>query len=157
MSKLFGDGMSTRNRIADGGAALAAVMFVGSLGLPGLVYLEPTPNGHTSISGGALFASGFLGLVRGNFAWIANPLALIAFFWILRDLHAGLSAKLAFAAFLISFHAWTYTSTPLDTGGAEALVSVGLGFWVWQASTLVLAITRLPIILKDRRGDALWR
>jgi hypothetical protein len=81
-------------------------------------------------SGWMLLVTGPLGLMVGQFGWLANPLMLLAAIFKRIELAA-------IAVGLIVLTAITFTSLPTDNG-TSTMCGFGPGFYVWLACSVVI-------------------
>jgi hypothetical protein len=103
---------------------------------------------------GYLLLLGWLGLLAGVVAWLANPLWIAA--WIAFALHRhGVALALSIAALVCALSFLTVDAVMVSEAPTFAKVtSVGIGYWLWIASmaalaggaalTLIVANGRLP-------------
>jgi len=112
---------------------------------------ENTLGELTPMSGFAGLFSGFFALFGGQFAWLANPLGLLALILLLRR-HDNASLLASLAALLMAQHTWVFVGTVIsgDEGGVKKYLvsSLGLGFYLWLVSFLLLAVASL---VRERR------
>lgn len=103
------------------------------------------------LSGGALLVLGWLGLIQGQWAWLANPLLLAG--WMLL-LFRRPRAALAVAVLALAVACLTFTAKgqqfPHDEGDVShmSLLRPLFGFYLWAAS---IALTVLAASLWPRR------
>jgi hypothetical protein len=87
-----------------------------------------------------LFLLGWLGLLAGTIAWLANPLLIAAWvlFWLRRDriaLALGVAALVCALSFL-GVGKLLVSEAPTFA----AVTGFGLGYWLWVASIMVIAV-----------------
>ena len=123
---------------ADG---LSILVFVACLLLPGF-YVGDTQRENLGLS---LLLTGWLGLFAGHFAWLANPLFLIA---ILRqNRKPGQAAVFALIGFLVALEFLVHKRIFIDEGGGtERITGVGWGYVLWLSSFLVFFSSALEKI-----------
>jgi hypothetical protein len=99
------------------------------------------------------FIDGFFAMFEGQYAWLANPLALLALITLCIRLRR-LSLCLSVLALLVAQHTWWLVGTVIDgdEGGVTKfrVVSLGTGFYLWTTSFFLLAIASL-----GRKADGL--
>jgi hypothetical protein len=104
--------------------------------------LEFNGNEHSVMFGAQALLQGPLAFFAGQFAWLANPLGLLAVFLVLRRRFWGATA-VSFLGFAAANHAWALLGheIPGDEGGVTKLYlsSFHLGFFLWLLSFLLLA------------------
>jgi hypothetical protein len=117
-------------------------------------FLVEGENPRAWSSAGYLLLFGWLGLLSGVVAWLANPLwvaAWIAFAWRRRRLALGLGL----AALLCALSFLKVDTVMVSEAPTFAKVtSVGVGYWLWIASMAVLAGgSTLTLIIPDGRSS----
>lgn len=132
---------------ADG---LSILVFVACLLLPGF-YVGDTQRENLGLS---LLLTGWLGLFAGHFAWLANPLFLIA---ILRqNRKPGQAAVFALIGFLVALEFLVHKRILIDGGGGtERITGVGWGYVLWLSSFLVFLVQHLKKS-KQKRLSLIW-
>jgi protein-S-isoprenylcysteine O-methyltransferase Ste14 len=114
---------------ADG---LSLLIFAACLFLPGF-YVEETQRENPAY---LLLFTGWLGVLYGYLAWLANPIFLIAFFC--RNTSPRKAAFLAFIGFVIALEFLIHKRIVTDEGGGTAQITgVGWGYVLWLTSFLV--------------------
>jgi hypothetical protein len=96
---------------------------------------------HQWTRGWELLLIGPLGVLDGQFGWIANPLMLFAALGRLRRA-ANLSFALAAVA-LIVVTAFSFTSVWMDGGGNATVCGFGPGYYLWLACSVLVLIATL--------------
>jgi hypothetical protein len=87
-------------------------------------------------SGGDLLLMGWLGILQGIFAWLANPLLFFA--WITYGFGAY-SVALVFAGFAILFVLSFFSVQQIlvnEAGNYANITHYGVGYWLWLMSTV---------------------
>lgn len=132
---------------ADG---LSILVFVACLLLPGF-YVGDTQRENLGLS---LLLTGWLGLFAGHFAWLANPLFLIA---ILRqNRKPGQAAVFALIGFLVALEFLVHKRILIDGGGGtERITGVGWGYVLWLSSFLVFFSSALEKI-EAKKLSLIW-
>ncbi len=98
---------------------------------------------------------GFLGPLIGQFGWFANlPAPLAALLLLFR--RCFLAAGTAAVSLLLSLHSFAlfHQQIPANEGGVGppyVLQRLGPGFYLWEASLLVLFLGALVLGILDRR------
>ncbi len=127
---------------------LAVLCYLTAFFLPTL-YLTGQANTageKTSMVGLAAFFDGFFSLFDRQYAWLANPMALVALILLL--VRAEIPALFfSLAALLIAQQTWVLVGTPIwgDEGGVTKylVTSLGAGFYLWNFSFILLAVASL--------------
>jgi hypothetical protein len=127
---------------------IALACYITSFFLPAL-YLTGQANTtgeKTDMVGLAAFIDGAFGLFDRQYAWLANPLALLALVLVLCPVHRA-SLLFSISALLISQHTRVLVGTTIwgDEGGVTKylVTSLGPGFYLWCGSFLLLAVAGL--------------
>jgi uncharacterized membrane protein len=98
------------------------------------------------MSGFAAFFSGFFALFDRQFAWLANPLGLIAPVLLLRRRYDA-ALLVSLAALLVAQQTWLLVGTVIwgDEAGVkkDLVTSLGLGFYFWLLAFLLLVFASL--------------
>jgi hypothetical protein len=126
---------------------LPLLLFVASLCLPA-VYQS-----HRPTSGAWLLVLGWLGVLRLQIAWLANPVGLAAFLFGLSN-RPWPAAVLSFVALLISLTALLWRTEPsLGEGGGQLEVRPAIGTYLWISSFAGLLCCVLLEGALTRPGD----
>ena len=121
------------NQLKSNADGLSVVAFVACLFFPGF-YVGDTQRESFGFS---LLLTGWLGMLSGYFAWLANPLFLIAF--LRRNTRPSQAAILAFIGFVIALEFLIHKRIVTDEGGGTAQIAgVGWGYVLWLTSFLIL-------------------
>lgn len=128
-------------------------LYVLSLLLPGLtVHMHNGRQSHWL--GLALLAFGWLGALKGAWAWYANPLWFAALFCVMK--RSDLSMPFAAAALLLAFasmpglQGWTiFFPSEAMRSDEVGPASLELGYWLWIASFAVLLVETPYRISRD--------
>lgn len=124
---------SAINKLKSKADYLSLVAFLACLFLPGF-YVGDTQRENLGLS---LLLTGWLGVLYGYFAWLANPIFLIAFFC--RNTRPRKAAFLASIGFVIALEFLIHKRIVTDEGGGTAQITgVGWGYVLWLTSFLVL-------------------
>jgi hypothetical protein len=111
---------------------IPALLFAVSLFLPA-VYQSNSP-----ASGAWLLAFGWLGILRLQVAWLANPIGLAAFMFALSN-RLWPAAVLGCVALVISLTAFMWRTEPsMGEGGGQLVVHPGIGMYLWISSFAAL-------------------
>lgn len=114
---------------ADG---ISLLIFVACLFLPGF-YVGETQSENSAYT---LLLTGWLGVLYGYLAWLANPIFLIAF--ICRNTSPRKAAVLAFIGLVIALEFLIHKRIVTNEGGGTAQITgVGWGYILWVTSFLV--------------------
>ena len=111
-----------------------------------LVGKANTQGEQSTMVGLMAFIMAFFAMLEGQFAWLANPLWLVAILLLAvqRNRVALLASVLAI---LVAQHTWAVVGTEIngDEGGVRKylVTSLGLGFWLWVFSFAVIAALAL--------------
>jgi hypothetical protein len=110
------------------------------------VYLDNRGQPGISHFGFEMLLTGAWGLLVGEFAWLANPLLLVA--WVLVFFGNRLfAAVLGCIALLLAFTFLASAQMPADINGAsgtQEIVSYGAGYWLWLVSISAAIIATVP-------------
>ena len=116
--------------------------YIISLFLPALLFEKDAP-----IMGGTLLAWGWWGFLFVEFAWLANPVyffSISAYRKANRSITKGVNVKalrLSVIALLLGFTSYHAKFWYYDEGGNGAtIIGLGIGFYVWMLSFLILLI-----------------
>jgi hypothetical protein len=124
---------SAINKLKSKADYLSLVAFVACLFLPGF-YVGDTQRENLGLS---LLLTGWLGVLYGYLAWLANPIFLIAFFC--RNTNPRKAAVLSVIGFAIALEFLIHKRIVSDEGGGTAQITgVGWGYVLWLTSFLVL-------------------
>jgi hypothetical protein len=117
---------------------LSIVSFVTCLTQDGYYIDDSNPKAWSPAWG--LLVFGWMGLLSGTFAWLANPLLFGS--WVLLAMskyrvafYLSLGALLFAVSFLL--HSEVISSTKPSY---SKIVGYGIGYWLWIASALILAV-----------------
>lgn len=123
---------------------MSILSFVVACATPAFKNIENNrENSFTSID---CLAIGWMSILLDVFmflAWCANVFYGISLTRALMDKNDSLTLILSASAFLLSFFALTVKKLPKNEGGDMVDVKVGIGFYFWVASFLVLVIYEL--------------
>ena len=102
-------------------------------------------------SGWWLLASGWLGLLIGQVAWLANPLLLLAAVLLLRG-RARISLLLIGGALLLLWLQMAMTGSLVDNEGgiAHAIERRYAGYWLWMAAVGLGALVSVAAAFAPR-------
>jgi hypothetical protein len=126
--------------------AVSIVLFLASLTQDGFYIDREDPRAWASCIG--LLLVGWLGVIMGVPAWLANPFLVGA--WVLacfrRMRWIGLCCALISLAFMLSFllHGEIMTD---EAGGYSKITGYGAGYWLWVASAAAALVGSLIAIL----------
>ena len=120
-------------------------LFVASLGMPALEFAA-----HEPVRGYEALLWGWWGVMTRDFPWFANPLYFAALIFALTGMRAiaRVCSGLAFGFGLLSLNAdaWWF-----NEGSATPIERLGLAFYFWMASFLVLF---LLLFFKRKPNDS---
>jgi hypothetical protein len=116
---------------------LALALWIVSLSLPAVSNSENPRmvldcSSPSWAQGWLLFVVGPLGIIVGQFGWLANPLMVLAAF----------KSRIGIAAIAVGLGvltAFTFTSVPNDID-ANRVCGFGAGFYLWLASTVAVLV-----------------
>ncbi|NHV32256.1 hypothetical protein [Burkholderia sp. D-99] len=98
------------------------------------------PDPHPWADGWQVLLTGWMGVFFGIFAWLANPLALAAWWLIVKRLRAQ-AVALAVLALLFGLSFLTQHRIVVNEGGGVEPVHLdAIGYWCWLASFGVAVI-----------------
>lgn len=106
----------------------------------------------------ALLLVGWLGMFDGIFAWLANPLLLLAWtaIWFPRLRFASFACALLALLFALSF--LLHDDIMADEGGGRAAITeYSWGYWIWLSSISTMVIGGAAVERKTRRVTKLSR
>src|SRR5690242_6400573 len=102
---------------------IAWALYVVSLTLPAIMTVRPTLFGYEAA------ISGPLGVLVWNFAWLANPLFVLAS---ASYLQSGFRGAFVMSVVATGLALTSYTFKAYPTGGGDfAVTGLGVGFYVW--------------------------
>jgi hypothetical protein len=84
-----------------------------------------------------VFATGWLGFSLFQFAWYANLLILMAV--LMMSHYPNRAMTMAVLAVLVGGHAFWFESIP-SQGTTMHILRLGIGFWLWYASIILMAL-----------------
>jgi hypothetical protein len=115
----------------------SVALFLVCLTLDGF-YID-RPGASAAQAASELLVTGWLGLLAGIIAWLANPLLLAG--WVLFALRQdGIALGLGLAALFCAL-SFLSVETVLDSdAGYFKVIEYGLGYWLWVASTAVITL-----------------
>jgi hypothetical protein len=120
--------------------ACSLILFVTACSIPALEF-QRNETGQEIWPGGQALLLGWLGLFNGCFAWLANPLLLVALILLVLRYNIP-AAACAGLALLISFNTWVVFSLKLsgDEGGVSTLklLKIREGTYVWMLSMAIV-------------------
>ncbi|WP_156778000.1 hypothetical protein [Chlorobium ferrooxidans] len=97
------------------------------------IYLE---GGQQNTSGLFLLLFGWIGLLIGYYAWIANPLLLVSWLSFLFNSYSiGSMASIGSVVFMFSF-LMINTMPSIETSIKYQITGYGPGYWLWVASAV---------------------
>jgi hypothetical protein len=119
---------------------LAIATYITSLFFPALL------GGGTSLDGTTLLLFGWVQTLDGQcIAWLANPIFFAALaFYILKQFK--FAAGLSFIAILVALDTFRATKFPPNEAYEVAIDSVGLAFYVWMTSFILLLLVSLYLV-----------
>lgn len=119
--------------------ALSVALFAACLFFQTFYYADYPMDSSFGNGWGALVA-GWLGLLAGVPAWLANPLLIAAWVAYVRRMHR-LSRILSVAAggFMLSFTLESQIEVG-TSGSLSAITSLGVGYYLWLSSAVVQVI-----------------
>lgn len=129
---------------------LVLSLFLYTASLPNICYYTGTEYPDASAPGWGLLMIGWLAVLGGMIAWLANPL-LLAGWAVLACRLRGLAAVFAVAALACSSSFMLYQTMWINEAGAEApITGYGLGYWLWLASAATLLVACLVAMVEAR-------
>ena len=115
-----------------------------------LVGTQNTQGEVSTMVGAAAFFCGLIGLLMGQYAWIANVLGLVALVLLWKRWYNG-SLVCSRAAIVVAQHTRVLVGTEImgDEGGVkkELVTSLGMGFYLW---VVVFAFFALAALVRER-------
>ena len=132
-------------------AVASGALWVISLALPALSdQLHPTDWSR----GWEVAGLGFLGPVRGLWAWYANPLYFVCLVLLLRGAHLRAVLGWSLAAAALALTVLLPARLPIDLSGSAATLIRGPGCWLWLTAVLLPAAGGLWAALRQGGGPA---
>jgi hypothetical protein len=93
-----------------------------------------------------LLLIGWLGVLVGVFAWLANPLLMIAWILTLLGRHRLVAVGCALAAITFSLSFLLHDDIMAnEVGGRSAITEIAPGYWLWNLSILCVIFAALLI------------
>lgn len=132
------------------------ILYSASLALPALVSVsgDPVSTGMTSTYHGyGALLLGWAVVFVGIFSWFANPVYYAALVLVKLNMYKP-ALFLSLLAFALGLQALMFTSFPSGPIGREIYDSVdhlALGYYVWMASFLLLAMYSQIKLMKSKR------
>ena len=127
-------------------AVPALALYAAACATPALVFWHTGTQQLQTVLGGQALLMGPLALLAGQFGWLANPLGALALAALLTGRHRG-AALLAVLAAGLTAHTFRLYGHPLPANeageGELQLRTLGMGFYLWGASMLALALGAL--------------
>jgi hypothetical protein len=125
-------------------ASIAAMLYLGSLGLPALLFErhEPLPGYHVLLWG-------WWGILAGSIAWFANPAIFLAARMFLRG-RLRLASVLSLVATLLSATSPYAKEWWFSEAAGTRIIGLGLGFRLWVAS-FVVSLLAIGVAWMQRR------
>ena len=98
-----------------------------------------------------MFKVGWLALLSGMVAWLANPLLYLSWFFAIlsKDKVTMVTSVLA-AALALSFMLHDTIVVGTNPAKQAAIVGYGLGYWLWLASALTMGVGSMIILIRNR-------
>lgn len=96
-----------------------------------------------------VFLLGWSALISGGagIAWLANPLLILA--WIMLNKNLKFAMVLSVFAMLLSLSFLLFDSiVDNEGGGAHQITSYKAGYWLWVASNITMLIATFTLMLK---------
>jgi hypothetical protein len=95
-----------------------------------------------------VFLLGWAGIASGGFAWLANPLLILSWFNLKKNLKTAMF--LSVAAFLVSFSFLLVSSISDNESGIQhQIVSYKPGYWLWLSSSTCMLIGSFALMLRS--------
>src|SRR5437762_1072573 len=138
--------MSNRARISL--VVVSVACWIAACCLPALnvVGRAKTRGESTTMRGSLAFINAFFAMFDRQYAWMANPLGILAAFLVAVRMHwpARIAAVLAV---LVTQQTWKLVGTEIigDEGGVTRylVTSLGLGFYLWVLSFVLIAVATI--------------
>ncbi len=113
---------------------LSLFLFAASLKFPAFVFRE-----HEPVIGGSLLFFGWIGILTGDFGWLANPAYLLAlgFLYFGTESAAKVFSGIAVLLGLLSLRTQGYY---FDESGRTPIDKFGFGLYIWLASFFLLQL-----------------
>ncbi|MBI1374301.1 MAG: hypothetical protein GC159_16415 [Phycisphaera sp.] len=127
----------------------SVLLFAASLTQDGFLISGENPRAWASCFGLLFF--GWIGVLQGVFAWLANPLLISS--WLLLKARRTRSIMCALAALMFALSFLLYKEIVTDeAGGVSSITRYSAGYWLWVASIAIAVLG--AIVWKPRDGDA---
>lgn len=133
--------------------AVSGIVFLASLTQDGFYIDRADADAWANCFG--LLLVGWLGMFDGVFAWLANPMLVLAWaaIWFPRLRFASLIGALIALLFALSF-LLHHDIMANEAGGRAAITGYGWGYWLWIGSMLVMACGGAVVAVIGGRATA---
>jgi hypothetical protein len=132
--------------------AVSLALYAVSLVLPATLGIRMMSAGGMD-RGYGLLIGGWLGVMQGQFAWLANPVYFLALWFVYRGRWRAIALS-AFAAVLALDTLDLYRTGTFSDSGPVPFGGVLAGYWVWLASILVVLAGAILLALLELRAPA---
>lgn len=133
-----------------GFVAASVLLFIASLFLDGF-YIDRPDDPRAWSPGYGLLLLGWMAVLMGVPAWLANPAVMAAWILLLVDLKRAAFAAAALAMlFALSFLLWDKIITD-EAGNYSKITGYGSGYWCWVASAAMAFLGGIVAICIARK------
>jgi hypothetical protein len=106
-------------------------------------------NDDTSV-GYCLLFMGWIGIYWDYYAWLANPVLFVSWFYMQKKIKISFVISVVSCAFMLSFLSYkTILARAMPSVMHSLIVGYGAGYWLWLASGVVMLIGNIILLLKD--------
>ena len=130
---------------------VCGLLYLISLTQPAISYTDY--EGNQSFSGIKLLGMGGIGILGGGllewFIWLANPLFVVSLILFIKEHKKAFYLSLIPVFLAIRFSFWDELLVS-GNGRNEDIDSLNLGFYLWTASFIILAIANFYWLIKKR-------
>jgi hypothetical protein len=123
----------------------ALALYVISLACPAFYVTDGSEPPKSFMTGAELLFFGPFAVIQGMFAWLANPLLLLAWVYFVRG-KSGIAVAAAVLALPIALSFLIHRRFH-DGSGMNTITSAGMGYWLWLAAAVA---TLVAVVMSSR-------